>query len=55
MKVRDFVEQLSLLDQEREIVVINDCCAALDPKIGVADKWDKELCGCKIGTYIIRV
>lgn len=43
MKVKEFIEHLKTLDQDKDIHIVYDCYCVFDPEVEVAeDDWEKR-------------
>lgn len=58
MKVKEFIEHLQTLDQDRDIYIVYDTYYVFDPEVLIADEdWvlDDKTFKYKKGDYLIQV
>lgn len=58
MKVKEFIEHLQTLDQDKDIYVVYDSFLVFDPEVSIADEdWDlgNEMFKYRKGNYLIEI
>lgn len=58
MKVKEFIEHLQTLNQDRDIYIVYDAYYVFDPEVSIADEdWDLDdkTFKYKKGDYLIQV
>jgi hypothetical protein len=58
MKVKEFIEYLQTLDQDKDIHIVYDCYYVFDPEVSIADEdWElgNNMFKYREGDYLIEV
>lgn len=53
MKVKEFIQQLQQLDQEKDIWIVYDTFAAWEPEVEVIDEDHNNADAGKVGDYVM--
>ena len=58
MRVKEFIEHLQTLDQEKDIHIVYDCCYVFEPEVSMANEdWElgNKTFKYRKGDYLIEV